>query len=918
MRHPILLVTAIGLILSACGSSPGGDSNTSTGSTGGGSTAPTTTSLQATTALPPGQSGFVNTAGEIQGQGSGNPADYGPNLDDQRELYWSFMAKDGLYHKKGTPVTPKAGVEIYFDEFGIPAVYAENVFDVWFGAAYAIAQQRLFLMDAVRRLGRGTFAALVGCGGVPADIMQRTQAYSVAEYNAMYDGLEPDSKAAVDGYVAGANAWLAEVRSNPDLLPVEYGVLSRSAQQIDDFTRADIAAAGVLITRLVATDGATEWQNIRALRGLETAFGVGDGRDAFLDINWFEDTKAAASVPASEGSFPNHPVGAGGREAVFDRVADWAVALPDTIEHGPGTGDSPAPLGCDQNPDSIFGGLNDPQGQSSTPRAAAERNSTNPAAAAAEAVRAWAAGLHGGSYMVVMNNNRTANGEALMINGPQLGYSYPSQLVEIEIHGGGYHARGSTVPALPAVGIGYSEHVAWGLTTGYSKTIDSFVETICSTAQILATTCSANQYFHNNQWKDMECRTETINYRLATNGAPVGEPSLTVNQEVCRTIHGPIVARDDTAGLARSISFAMFGAEIDNLEPIREWARAKTFAEMNAQAARLTWNENLMVATADGHIAYYHPGRYPRRHAETDQRFPIPGDGSRDFAGFLAFSEMPKAIDPAQGFVANWNNKPAFDWLGGEGISSHSRPGGARERVSVIQDLVAERSDWDFASLQDLDRRLGTIDPKAGGYLQPMVNFALSQASSLTSRQIAALDTLIRWDGTFYDYDLDINDENALAPVPSTIFQYWVIAIRDTLFSDLKSIQIDGFQTPADAGDDLDLFTRQSGVGGHVFDMSVLDNLAIRILDPSSSSLAVRYDWAGSRDANQVLDEALNLALDRLETDFSSSDVNDYQRQHPRSDVCSLTGGVVGPCLTMPYQDRGSWNQIVGFPAATP
>jgi acyl-homoserine lactone acylase PvdQ len=50
------------------------------------------------------------------------------------------------------------------------ARYGESTFDVWFGAGYVAGQQRLFLADAVRRLGRGAFAELVGPSGVPADV----------------------------------------------------------------------------------------------------------------------------------------------------------------------------------------------------------------------------------------------------------------------------------------------------------------------------------------------------------------------------------------------------------------------------------------------------------------------------------------------------------------------------------------------------------------------------------------------------------------------------------------------------------------------------------------------------------------------------------------------------------------------------
>ena len=67
---------------------------------------PATLILKAETVLPPGQSGFVSSAGQAQGQASGAPGDYGAHLDDQRDLYWQFKAKPAtLGTKPGTPGT---------------------------------------------------------------------------------------------------------------------------------------------------------------------------------------------------------------------------------------------------------------------------------------------------------------------------------------------------------------------------------------------------------------------------------------------------------------------------------------------------------------------------------------------------------------------------------------------------------------------------------------------------------------------------------------------------------------------------------------------------------------------------------------------------------------------------------------------
>jgi len=331
--------------LASCGNSLTADS--SRGGSGGSAADPATLTTKAETTLPPGQSGFVSLAGQVQGQLTGDPADFGAHLDDQRALYWSFDAKPAvLGSKPGTPTSPKAGVQVYRDSYGVPIVYADAVKDLWYGVGYSIAQDRLFLMDAVRRMGQGNFAELTGCGGVPADLQQRTISYTAAEYARFFDAASQDAKDAVTGYVDGANAWLDEVSTNPSLLPAEYGLLTSTPAP---FTVQDVLASGVFITRFVAAEGGQEWQNIALLKTLTERYGSARaGKNAFLDLTWLDDEKAAVSVPPSEGRFSNHPTPPQGRDAVFEQMADWAVTLPESIRRGDGTGHSTAPFPCSQ------------------------------------------------------------------------------------------------------------------------------------------------------------------------------------------------------------------------------------------------------------------------------------------------------------------------------------------------------------------------------------------------------------------------------------------------------------------------------------------------------------------------------------------------------------------------------------------
>ena len=59
-----------------------------------------------------------------------------------------------------------------------------------FGAGYATAQERLFLMDAVRRTAKGTLAGLTGPSAARDDASQLTdQDFSDAELQKQFDDL---------------------------------------------------------------------------------------------------------------------------------------------------------------------------------------------------------------------------------------------------------------------------------------------------------------------------------------------------------------------------------------------------------------------------------------------------------------------------------------------------------------------------------------------------------------------------------------------------------------------------------------------------------------------------------------------------------------------------------------------------------
>src|SRR4051794_39337171 len=128
--------------------------------------------LNAETVLPPGQSGFVPPDGQPEN----------PHITDQLQLFEDFSFKPaGFDQPAASTETPRPGVTITRDAFGVPSVRAGSQDDAWFGAGYAVAQDRLVELELSRRSSEGTLAAVLGEGRLQSDIVARRDYYTKAE-----------------------------------------------------------------------------------------------------------------------------------------------------------------------------------------------------------------------------------------------------------------------------------------------------------------------------------------------------------------------------------------------------------------------------------------------------------------------------------------------------------------------------------------------------------------------------------------------------------------------------------------------------------------------------------------------------------------------------------------------------------------
>jgi penicillin amidase len=112
-------------------------------------------------------------------------------------------------------------VRITRDAAGVPTISAQTEADALFALGFVHAQDRLWQIEFDRRIGQGRVAEVVGPEGVSTDRFLRTLGiYRQAQ--AMAQDLDPESRALVDAYCAGINAYLD---GRHDLLPAEFLLL---------------------------------------------------------------------------------------------------------------------------------------------------------------------------------------------------------------------------------------------------------------------------------------------------------------------------------------------------------------------------------------------------------------------------------------------------------------------------------------------------------------------------------------------------------------------------------------------------------------------------------------------------------------------------------------------------------------------
>jgi acyl-homoserine lactone acylase PvdQ len=608
---------------------------------------------QAMSILPPGENGNVTLADLAAFEATGTrPTDSQAELAKYENLLYGYKhvtdANLSNYYddesfgvpkadivRTETPTStqyPSGDVLIERDKQDVPHIYGSTDESASFGAGYAQAEDRLFLMDVLRHYGSGTLSSFVGasCADEQMDhdqllLAPYTQAQGDAQVNRLpkeYGAQGLLAKKMIDAYVAGINAWVAHVNSPTGHSDLDADYPSAVGASPTKWTPADVVDIAGLIGGIFGKGGGEEVANSAFYTYLQHKLGAKAGAKAFSEFK--EQNDPGAQTTVVDKRFPyesvKHP------NAKLTAIPDHPRAAlkggpTDTLKACGGTIGNPFVL-------ADIAALGDmPKDMSNA---------------------------------MVVDAKDTKDHHPIAVFGPQVSYFAPQILSQEEISAPGYHAEGASFPGTGVVELGRGEDYAWSATSAGSDIIDQRLELICNPN---GKKPSATGKFYMYKGKCIAMKHEVFTEKVIPKIGGFGQAG-TIHHNIYLTHHGVVqgwTTADHGKPVAQVNQRSTFNHDVDSVVGFLRWGEPKLTHDVKSWekgGSEIGYTFNWFYVD-NKHDAYYVSGRDPVRTKDANPNLPTWGTGDAEWHGLLPSAKHVHETDPKQGFFVSWNNKPA-------------------------------------------------------------------------------------------------------------------------------------------------------------------------------------------------------------------------------------------------------------------
>jgi len=334
-----------------------------------------------------------------------------------------------------------------------------------------------------------------------------------------------------------------------------------------------------------------------------------------------------------------------------------------------------------------------------------------------------------GSNAWAIAPSHTAAGKTLLLGNPHLAWEDWQTYYEIQLVAPGIDLYGASQVGFPVLRFLYNGYL------GFNQTVNSI-----DGADLYRIKKQGDGYLFDGQVKQFTRDSHEIKIRQ-------GDGSFKTEKiDIVSTIHGPIIKTEDGDPIALKV------AGLDRpfaAEEYWQMAMAHNFAEYTKAVSRLQVPTfNIIYADRDGHIEYLYNGTLPKR-SKGDLAYwagIVPGDTSETlWTEYHTFDELPKVIDPPNGYVHNTNDPP---WNAGwptqldpKNYPPYVAPINISFRAERSLHMLSENPKWTYD--QFITNKLSTRSEMADRILPDLIAAARQFG---TDRAKQAADVLEKWD----------------------------------------------------------------------------------------------------------------------------------------------------------------------------
>ena len=545
----------------------------------------------------------------------------------------------------------RAPVTIQRDKLGVAHITASHLHDLLFAQGYAMAQDRLFQMDLLRRFAEGKLAAVFGPRVLPIDRRLRQLRLGAMAQQAMRHLPNADGRALQD-FSDGVNAF---INGNLSHLPLEFTLLRYRPAP---WTDADSLAIDASMFMQMTNDYHRELAYAAILRKLGPKLTAQifptRSRLDFYPGQELPTAKASAMLPAGNVFDPRRSAIQPGLSMLS---ALSAFLQPPSFQRSGSTGSNNWVLARSRSTNGQPILANDPHLRYQVPgvwwtvdlrlRPAA---SARPAAVAAKPHTRQKSPRARPSHPAM----RTAVSQPVRIS------SQP------RIHS--FHVAGAALAGIPGVIIGHNRHIAWGMTNlgaeaqqvyryqlripGQPRLAPGDWKMLArgrAPADLKAALANANlpQIKRASGWRPLRYHIAKISV--------AGHAQ--VRQLIWLTPRGPVVGAADHRLLALDWTLYAPGA-LDAVGAFLHLDSAHDWKHFQSALARFPGPAmNFVYADRQGNIGYQAAGWLPVRGHGRGWR---PQSGARrgvGWRGWIPFQHLPAVYNPASGMIVTANNR---------------------------------------------------------------------------------------------------------------------------------------------------------------------------------------------------------------------------------------------------------------------